>query len=741
MGADRNQWQFPRNVADNLLGWRADGKGLENKVPGVDVGDMAEAIYDPQDIGGDAFDRKNWGEFDTKSAAQSASVPSSVHAIRLYGDVSAGDGYGSVYIDSDNGSADTFTSNGGNRTWYRAPTETPISWSFADTSSGGIRIGRDAGVNIPEFSVGNDSKSHLIIGHGAAKNTTRARACIVAGYDAGSQGQLGFANILIGESAGRNVTSPSSATSETQGTRNLMIGTLAGYFNTTGNANHFIGRDAGHANTTGNNRVALGYIALGGHNPIGLSGAIESQAPTTASEDVFVGYLAGRYNNGDKSVGVGTLALGYVKDGSRNSALGANALDDLDVDTWFGGNAISRVSISGTYSQTGTTVTVTATASGAVAGRKASVTFTSGAISSVTTEAQYVTVASKPDANTFTFTSAVSQTASGNCTVDWVETTTPNGNSEYNSGIGFGIGDGLKIGSRNLLLGALAGDVNTFNSGGSTYSNRLVIGTQSSGAPLIVGDFVNGYVSINGVNADLLHPFQVRLRSSGAELFRVGSDSAMRLISADATANAGPIFSLDRNSASPAANDIIGSFRYLGRDSAGNETNYADIFGTIVDPTNGSEDATLSFRSMVAASIGVRLNIGGGLYHPLATGGDKGDNSINFGAVYDDNVLLTCYPIEAANTGAIDLAAWDAVAANGKHDAARRFAAERMNMLDVDQFIAFWRENGHLPSLPSREGWAEHAKDKLSTGEMIQRLWETVDLLAVHIAQIRKETA
>lgn len=31
MGADRNQWQFPKNEANKIPGWRADGKGLENK--------------------------------------------------------------------------------------------------------------------------------------------------------------------------------------------------------------------------------------------------------------------------------------------------------------------------------------------------------------------------------------------------------------------------------------------------------------------------------------------------------------------------------------------------------------------------------------------------------------------------------------------------------------------------------------------------------------------------------------
>ncbi len=40
MGADRHQWQFPRNEANKVLGWRADGKGMENK-EWVGPGDIA----------------------------------------------------------------------------------------------------------------------------------------------------------------------------------------------------------------------------------------------------------------------------------------------------------------------------------------------------------------------------------------------------------------------------------------------------------------------------------------------------------------------------------------------------------------------------------------------------------------------------------------------------------------------------------------------------------------------------
>lgn len=60
--------------------------------------------------------------FNTKALAAAATIPGAVDAVRLHGSASIGDGLGGVYIDTDNGNADTFTSSGGTaRTWYRAP--------------------------------------------------------------------------------------------------------------------------------------------------------------------------------------------------------------------------------------------------------------------------------------------------------------------------------------------------------------------------------------------------------------------------------------------------------------------------------------------------------------------------------------------------------------------------------------------------------------------------------------------
>ncbi len=56
--------------------------------------------------------------FDSRSAAASASIPLIIHSIELRGDAARGDGLGGIFIDTNNGSNDTFVSADG-RTWYR----------------------------------------------------------------------------------------------------------------------------------------------------------------------------------------------------------------------------------------------------------------------------------------------------------------------------------------------------------------------------------------------------------------------------------------------------------------------------------------------------------------------------------------------------------------------------------------------------------------------------------------------
>lgn len=212
---------------------------------------------------------------------------------------------------------------------------------------------------------------------------------------------------------------------------------------------------------------------------------------------------------------------------------------------------------------------------------------------------------------------------------------------------------------------------------------------------------------------------------------------------------------------------------------------------------------------------------GGGLRVGNPTGGDKGAGTINASAVYDDNVLLTCYVLEAELSGQVTPATWDGytldleipeepeqveerpvmrkvlrrqrvrddarfverlvevdepvydewpvvdefgapVLHNGApvvervqrtervvtkpaqpartevrtHGPARRFAARAAQMLDPAQYAAAWKAAGHLPAMPSPAEW-EAAGKKMSIGDMVQRLWETVEVQAVHIEKLR----
>lgn len=68
--------------------------------------------------------------------------------------------------------------------------------------------------------------------------------------------------------------------------------------------------------------------------------------------------------------------------------------------------------------------------------------------------------------------------------------------------------------------------------------------------------------------------------------------------------------SLYHNSASPAALDIISEIDFLGKDSGGNLTQYGQIQAVIVDATNASEDAEITFSTMVAGTSAKRLTVG-----------------------------------------------------------------------------------------------------------------------------------
>jgi len=111
-------------------------------------------------------------------------------------------------------------------------------------------------------------------------------------------------------------------------------------------------------------------------------------------------------------------------------------------------------------------------------------------------------------------------------------------------------------------------------------------------------------------------------------------------VSGDSTdATAGPTVKIYRDSASPAANDYIGSVLFEGNDSAGNRIAYAELVAQITDATDGSEDAKLILRTMVNGTLTDALTLpgssGGGGLTLISTQTASSSSSLDFTNVFD----------------------------------------------------------------------------------------------------------
>ena len=65
------------------------------------------------------------------------------------------------------------------------------------------------------------------------------------------------------------------------------------------------------------------------------------------------------------------------------------------------------------------------------------------------------------------------------------------------------------------------------------------------------------------------------------------------ITNSDDSADAAPVFSMKRNSASPDAGDYLGQIKFKGENSTGGEVVYAKITGKTSDVTNGAEDGLI----------------------------------------------------------------------------------------------------------------------------------------------------
>jgi len=212
---------------------------------------------------------------------------------------------------------------------------------------------------------------------------------------------------------------------------------------------------------------------------------------------------------------------------------------------------------------------------------------------------------------------------------------------------------------------------------------------------------------------------------SGATIFRNNDSGGSPKVTAELGGaipfaklfyNDNPTFetSGDAFQATGVANAFTGIF-------AGSSTS-GQSYGPRISAGTTSADEAFRITNQANSFFYMRVYGDGGLVvGNSVSGGNKGLGTINANAVYDDNVLLTDYVFDYHLDNKIN---------SDDVTQAEQFLANT-SVLDLNLFSEHWKEHRHLPSLPSRKEWKKDGA--YSIGKLAQRLWETVELQAVHI--------
>ena len=114
------------------------------------------------------------------------------------------------------------------------------------------------------------------------------------------------------------------------------------------------------------------------------------------------------------------------------------------------------------------------------------------------------------------------------------------------------------------------------------------------------GDALNSKFTTTG--------FQVGSGTAAAQFhtFKATTGDDVIIENSEAGALEGPNVVFYRNSASPAADDVLGTLEFRGEDNAGSAQSYAEVTASIVDASSGSEDGRLDF---VVTKAGAAANV------------------------------------------------------------------------------------------------------------------------------------
>lgn len=186
-----------------------------------------------------------------------------------------------------------------------------------DNINGNVFFGNNAG---------NDTAvGYVNIGNNAGAGINNGLPGVNIGSNAGRLSNAANANsVNIGVRAGESQAGNTS-------TQNVYIGAAAGQFNKAGGGNVGIGQQALRNDTTGTINTAVGYLSMvnGGNGSANSAlGGYSLQNHVTGSYNTAIGYEAMQLDSaGGLNVAIGWRALRNNKIGVENTALGVGALE------------------------------------------------------------------------------------------------------------------------------------------------------------------------------------------------------------------------------------------------------------------------------------------------------------------------------------------------------------------------------------------------------------------------------
>jgi len=160
--------------------------------------------------------------------------------------------------------------------------------------------------------------------------------------------------------------------------------------------------------------------------------------------------------------------------------------------------------------------------------------------------------------------------------------------------------------SNNTDVGGVNLAENSMNPSDVNNAIREVMSHQKeafgSGNPLYV-DQTNNRVGENKTPT-------VALDVSGqAIITTTDNSSTLTLTSTDADASRGAILAINRNSASPADNDIAGTIKFNAKNDADEDIELFEINTSLTDVSDGTEDAKMTINGIIGGASTNRLNL------------------------------------------------------------------------------------------------------------------------------------